>query len=227
MTDREFDDLDLNYGPLLPADREAAILDIGCGPGRVLAFLRAAGYRNLEGFDRDARASAAARDRTAARVTVGEDWETILESRPAAFDLIVLKDVLYYLPRERVVAALAAVHRALKPEGRVIVEVFNGVSFTGPFVAHKDEDILWIPTEHTIRRFLERAAFTGVSLHAHRAPARGLRRRLFNLAGAAWRGALRSVYLAERGFAEENPRIFTTKIIATARRPAGEPRDPL
>lgn len=228
MSDREFDDLDLNYGPWLPADRDAAILDIGCGPGRVLAYLHARGYRNLEGFDRDPEAVAAARSRVAARLSVGDDWPAMLESRAAAFDLIVLKDVIYYLPRDRTVSALSAVHHALKPAGRIIVEVFNGASFTGPFVAYKDEDILWIPTEQTVRRFIERAAFVAVSLRAQRPPARGVQRRLFNLAGAAWRGVLRSVYLVERGLAEENPRIFTTKIVATAeRRPADGPRAPM
>jgi SAM-dependent methyltransferase len=225
---REFDDLDLNYGPWLPVDRDAAILDIGCGPGRVLAYLHARGYRNLEGFDRDPDAVAAVRARVAARVSVGADWQAMLDGRAAAFDLIVLKDVIYYLPRDRAVAALSAVHQALKPRGRIIVEVFNGATVTGPFVAYKDEEILWIPTEHTIRRFIERAAFVAVTLRPQRPPARGVRRRLFNLAGAAWRGALRGVYLVERGRAEENPRILTTKIIATAeRRPADPPRLPM
>ena len=43
VTHSDFDDLDLNYTPWLPADRDAAVLDVGCGPGRVLAFLAARG----------------------------------------------------------------------------------------------------------------------------------------------------------------------------------------
>ena len=226
MSDRQFDDLDLNYTPLLPADREAMVLDVGCGSGRVLAFLQARGYRNLEGFDRDPDAVAAARSRTSARLAVSDDWNSVLANRDSAFDVVVLKEVVYSVPQADLVGALAAVGRALKPGGRVIVEVFNGVAATGPFVAYKDEDIRWIPTEQTIRRVLERAGLTAISLHAQRAPSQGLRRRLFNLAAAAWRGVLRMIYFAERGLAEENPRIFTTKIIATATRPGGS-RNPL
>ena len=220
MIDSEFDDLDLNYTPWLPADRGAAILDAGCGHGRVLAFLAAKGYRRLEGFDRDVDAVAAARSRVAAALTVEHDWERYLASRVGAFDLIVLKDVLYYVPRDRVVNALGAVRRALKPGGRVIVEVFNGASFTGPFVSYKDDAILWTPTEHMLKSVLERARFSSVEVRPQRPPARRLRRRVFNLLGSAWRLVLRAIYFVERGFAEENPKIFTTKIIAVGEVPA-------
>jgi SAM-dependent methyltransferase len=216
----EFDDLDLNYTPWLPGDRNAAVLDVGCGSGRVLAFLAASGYQRLEGFDRDADAVALARARVQAPIAVEDDWDRFLGHRPAAFDLVVLKDVIYYLPRDKVVGALGAVRAATKPGGRVIVEVFNGAAFTGPFVAYKDEAILWTPTEHTVRRFLERAGFRAVAVRAHVPPARTLKRRLFNLIGRLWRGVLRGIYIAERGMAEENPRILTTKIVAVGEVPA-------
>lgn len=216
----EFDDLDLNYAAWLPADRDAAILDVGCGPGRVLAFLAARGYRQIEGFDRDPDAVRVAQARVAAPVTVEDDWARFLDSRTRAFDLIVLKDVIYYLPRAEVVDALRTVRRALKPGGRVIVEVFNGAAYTGPFVAYKDDGILWIPTEHVLANFLGRAGFSAVSVHAHVPPARTLKRRAFNLLARAWRVALRAVYVLERGLAEENPRILTTRIVAVGEVPA-------
>lgn len=220
VSDPEFDDLALNYTPWLPVDKDAAVLDIGCGSGRVLAFLAASGYRRLEGFDRDPEAVRAAQARGIARVAVDDDWARFLAQRERAFDLIVLKDVIYYLPRERVADALRAVRGALKPGGRVIVEVFNGATLTGPFVAYKDDAILWIPTEHTVKSFLTRAGFASVTVHAQRPPSRTWRRRLFNLAGMAWRLRLRLIYLWERGLSEENPRILTTKIVGVGEVPA-------
>lgn len=214
MSQSTFDDLELNYTPWLPADRHAAVLDVGCGSGRVLAFLAGAGYRRLEGFDREPSAVEAARAIVGESVVIEHDWSRFLGSRPRAFDLVVLKDVIYYLPREEVVDALQTIRGAIKPGGRVLVEVFNGAALTGPFVAYKDDGILWIPTEHTVRSFLERAGFTNVVLRSHIAPASTLRRRMFNLLAGLWRIVLRSIYIAERGLSEGNPRILTTKIIA-------------
>lgn len=220
MLSADFDDLDLNYTPWLPADRDAAVVDVGCGSGRVLAFLASRGYRRLEGFDRDPGAVALARSRVSAPIAVEDEWPRFFASKPSAFDLVILKDVIYYVPREHLVGALTAVRRAIRPGGRAIVEVFNGAAFTGPFVAYKDDAILWTPTEHTLRRFLERAGFVSVTVHAHRPPARTVKRRLFNAVARLWRGVLRTIYVLERGFADENPRILTTKILAVAEVPA-------
>src|SRR5450756_98215 len=43
-----------NYSLLLPTDRNSFILDIGCGAGQFLYFLRRRGYLNLFGVDTSA-----------------------------------------------------------------------------------------------------------------------------------------------------------------------------
>jgi len=215
----EFADLDANYLRWLPADRDASILDVGCGSGRVLAFLERRGFRRVEGFDADAQAVAAAAARVSSRVTVCSDWHAFFAAQPRTYDLVVLKDVLYYLPIDALVPHLEHVRAALHPGGRVIVEVFNGAAFTGPFVAYKDTAIRWIPTEHSIRQALEHAGFASVTLAAHVPPRGSWRRRIFNAAGGVWRVVLRAIYAVERGWDEANPRILTTKLIAVAESP--------
>jgi len=41
-------------GPFLPKNPEAFILDVGCGMGLALGFLKASGFKNVEGVDTDA-----------------------------------------------------------------------------------------------------------------------------------------------------------------------------
>ena len=49
-------ELEYNYSPLLPNNKNARILDAGCGHGRILNFLYEKAYQNLLGVDRDKEA---------------------------------------------------------------------------------------------------------------------------------------------------------------------------
>src|SRR5437879_1455940 len=46
--------------PLLPANRDCKILDLGCGFGHLLRFCCEQGYRNVSGVEIDAKLQAAA-----------------------------------------------------------------------------------------------------------------------------------------------------------------------
>ena len=40
-----------NYLPFMPADKDAAIIDVGCGIGDFLNFVQKQGYKNTNGID--------------------------------------------------------------------------------------------------------------------------------------------------------------------------------
>jgi 2-polyprenyl-3-methyl-5-hydroxy-6-metoxy-1,4-benzoquinol methylase len=203
-----FDDLEANYTPHLPSDTSANILDVGCGNGRVLEFLRSKGFSAAAGVDKSPG--------TAGEVT--DDIVAYLAAHAGRYDLLIVKDMIYYLPKGDVGPFLKRALGALKPGGRMIVEVFNGASLTGNYIGLKDPRIEWVPTEHSLRQLLEEAGFRVTAALAHQPPRRGLKRRAFNLVGGAWRLLLRAAYFAERGLDAQNPRIFTTKMLMVADR---------
>ena len=43
--------LDDDYASLLPGNKEAAIIDVGCGMGHFLSYLQSKGYHNIRGVD--------------------------------------------------------------------------------------------------------------------------------------------------------------------------------
>ena len=213
-----FEDLDQSYRSELPADKSTPILDIGCGHGRMLAFLSRHGYTDLRGVDRDEEVLKWAAANVTPNVEVVSDLSDYLARHEGEFGLIVLKDVLYYLPKAEVPALLRAVWKATAPGGRVLLETFNGAAWTGPYVAYKDPDIEWIPTETLLRYYLEHAGFSEIVLRGRATTITGLKSRIFAVAQALWRMGLRLVYLLERGVDSQNPTILTTRIIASARR---------
>lgn len=102
------------------------ILEIGCSKGFLLAALRRAGYEDVAGIDRSADDLAVARELFGleGRVELADAME-FLPAHPGAFDVIVTRAVLEHVPKDDVLPLLESAREALRPEGRLVVEVPN------------------------------------------------------------------------------------------------------
>ena len=98
-----------------PRDRSSGldILDAGCGSGGMTRFL--ARWGRVTGIDVAPEAIAFARRRGVKRLVRGSVVELPLCS--ASFDLVTSFDVLYHVGVENDLAALAELHRVLRPGG--------------------------------------------------------------------------------------------------------------
>ena len=208
-------DLGINIRTLLPSNKGAAILDFGCGSGRLIGYLVENGYENITGVDRQISGCDSA-STAGARLLQIESAQTYLASQKACFDPIFVKDVLYYFDAEEIVPIARQLREALKPGGTAVFEIFNGSVLTGPYVKYKDLGIKLILTEHSLQNVLEEAGWTVQRMHGNKPVLRSSMSYLFAAAGVLWRGLLRLVYLVERGVDSENPRILTKKVIAVA-----------
>jgi SAM-dependent methyltransferase len=108
---REDEDL-----PLVGTEREARLLDAGCGSGRTLDDL--ARFGRVEGLDIDARAVRAAHGR-------GHDvWLADIQQIPLpdrCFEVVTCLDVLEHVPDDR--RALSELLRVTRPGGTLVVTV--------------------------------------------------------------------------------------------------------
>ena len=214
-------DLRANYLPLFPADRNARILDVGCGYGRVLAFLAQQGYQNIEGVDTDEKAVSWVESNVTPSVEVIDDLGKYLAHRVGRFDLVIARHVVYYFPRESTASYMEALRRSLRIGGSAIIEIFNGASLTGPYVGHKDPRINWILTEHSLRSLLEDAGFSDVTVAEVKVVTTGWRGLAFRLVSRLWQRTLSVIYVLERGIDEQNPTILAKSLLAVARRTNG------
>jgi SAM-dependent methyltransferase len=112
------------------AGEESTLVDVGCGSGNVLAYLRAeTGLRRLTGMDVSPRCLEQARERVGCETHRGSILDADLVERLAGrFDLAVLGAVLHHLvgrtrraSRERARRALAHAVSLVRPGGHVIV----------------------------------------------------------------------------------------------------------
>ncbi len=145
-------------GSHLPMERDAPILDVGCGRGYALQDVRALGYTRLSGIDIDAGQVAFARQQ-GLEVTLVENTEKFLADQTGAYSAILLMDVLEHVPRENQQKFLQAIARSLRPGGRLICTVPNAGSSIGGFWLHNDYTHQWSFTADSLSYLLGQSGF--------------------------------------------------------------------
>lgn len=104
------------WGRFVPQDRDAPILDLGCGSGEFLYFLQREGYTNLHGVDTSPDQVEAAHALGLENVELGDVREYVQQHKEA-FDVIAALSLLEHLKRDEMLELLDGVVRALRPEG--------------------------------------------------------------------------------------------------------------
>lgn len=107
----------------LPSGKDARILDIACGAGKLLCFFKDNGYENLAGVDISPDQVALARQVTPG-VVQGNVLE-YLEQNPASCDLITAFDIIEHFHKDEVLRFLDGCYAALKPNGRLLLQTCN------------------------------------------------------------------------------------------------------
>jgi SAM-dependent methyltransferase len=111
-----------------PPDRDAAIIDLGCGHGALVHLARQAGYGHVFGVDLSAEQVAAAQRLGIEGVEQGDLLDTLGGLPSASRDVIVAFDVIEHFTRDELLPLVDAVHRVLKPGGRWIIHTPNAES---------------------------------------------------------------------------------------------------
>jgi SAM-dependent methyltransferase len=117
----------------LPADRNAKILDLGCGGGHILYALRRRGYLQLTGLDQD---SSLSRDFEGSTIRyTARDIETI-ENIEGPYDVIIMVNVIeHFLEPKRILSICC---KSLLPEGKILIITPNASA-----LSHKVFGAFW------------------------------------------------------------------------------------
>lgn len=120
----------------LPTNKNAAIVDVGCGNGKLLYFFQNLQYTNVSGVDISPEQVKLARQVTSAVDEANAlDW---LEGHPLTFDLITGLDIIEHLNKSEVMRFLDASYNALKPSGRLVLQTPNAESPWGSHHRYND-----------------------------------------------------------------------------------------
>jgi SAM-dependent methyltransferase len=117
------------YGAWLPEDKQASMLEIGCGYGSFLYFLQKEGYANAFGVDISPEQVELAKSLGVKNVKLAENL-MFLKSNKRTFHLIAAFDVIEHYNREEMFELLAAAYDALLEDGVLLLQTPNA---DGPF----------------------------------------------------------------------------------------------
>lgn len=118
------------------AAKDAAILDVACGGGRVLHFLKQRGYEDLTGVDICAEQVVLSRC-VVENVFEGDAVEFV-KGTTRSYDVIIAFDFIEHLHKAEVFRFLTASFAKLRPGGRLIVKTPNANSYRGLGVFYGD-----------------------------------------------------------------------------------------
>jgi 2-polyprenyl-3-methyl-5-hydroxy-6-metoxy-1,4-benzoquinol methylase len=111
--------------PWLPPNRAANILDVACGEGSLLVFLRELGYRNISGCDISPENVAICHQLGLTFVQQFDALRLLELPGVRQYDVIFAMDIVEHLPKADVGSFLTNVRQLLRPGGYVIIQTLN------------------------------------------------------------------------------------------------------
>lgn len=205
-----------NYRDFICATSDR-ILDVGCGMGHFLFFLKELGCNNVTGIDVSQECiNFCLRTKlgTAKNLQV-IDLVSYLSKGKAGFDLIVMNDIIEHLPKDEIVKNLKIARGGLAEDGKLVVKVVNSANpITGAASRYVDFTHTVGFTEESLAQVLRLAGFSCVEIRAQDI---WVFNPVVNAIGKSCQSLLNGLFrLLTLLYGRRSTKIFTKDIIAVA-----------
>lgn len=146
---------------LLPAERDILCLDIGCGAGQFLYYLRSRGFKNIVGVDRSVENVELAKQ-MGFTVIYRDAIEFLKEELGTTrrYGLISILDVIEHLTKEELWNLLNLIYQVLQDGGCVLVKTVNASSLIGLYGRYMDITHEMAFTEETLEQIFSSVGFS-------------------------------------------------------------------
>lgn len=155
---------ELNFYNHLRVPLDASIIEVGCGNGRYLAHLKELGFTNLVGIDLSETQLAFARNELELDCVFQAEANEWMKSKHECYDVIFCLDVLEHLELSDLIELTKSFSCALKPGGKIIVQVPNSLSPFSP-IFHGDLTHKRAFTKSSLRQLFLHQGFSQVNVY--------------------------------------------------------------
>jgi len=184
LTERQYKEasieFDVHYQKVMPDDKSANILDLGCGTGQFLYYLMGKGYQNIFGIDVSPQQIEYCEKNITRKVKLVDAFEFLKET-DRVYDIIAAHDVLEHVSKEKMLNLISSIYRSLKDKGVFIVRVPN---MSNPFSLdsrYRDFTHETGFTDKSLYQVLWNAGFRDIQLSSTRIIVRSVRNRVRSL----------------------------------------------
>ena len=138
---RQFPVYEYYFGKHLPINKNASVIDLGCGSGEFVHWLQNKGYKNTSGIDVSKELIEIGKGLGIQNVLC-DDIFNYLEINNSKFDVMILRDVLEHFDKDEAYELVTLLYNNLSDKGIIILQVPNGQSpfvgkiFFGDFTHH-------------------------------------------------------------------------------------------
>lgn len=112
-----------NYLQYMPKNKDADILDLGCGMGHFMYFARRKGYNKIVGCDSSKECIDFCKERNF-NVVYNNIFD-FLAGKENCYDAIVFNDVIEHLYKDEIIELLDLINIALRPNGVLLIKTPN------------------------------------------------------------------------------------------------------
>jgi len=140
------------------------ILELGCGIGGFLYFLKKNGCENFLGVDNSEEQLSICKKYVTTKV-VNEDVLSFLKNHNHKYDLIVLLDLIEHLGKDKIIQFIELLYKTLNVNGRILLRTPNMGSLFGLRSRYIDFTHEVGFTEESIKQIFRQSAFSNVEVY--------------------------------------------------------------
>jgi 2-polyprenyl-3-methyl-5-hydroxy-6-metoxy-1,4-benzoquinol methylase len=158
--------IDKKIADILPKDRNAHILDIGCGYGRLLKYLRDRGYKNIYGIDIGAAQVEFLKKKDVNVINADViDYLNSCIQEKKTFACITMFDFMEHLNKEEIVLLLQKLYVVLADTGMLIIRVPNSDAIYNGRIMYGDFTHETNFTAHSINQLFRTYNFHNINIY--------------------------------------------------------------
>ena len=201
----------------MPADRNVRILDLGCGSGAIIYFLREAGYRNILGIDTSAEQIAPAAELGIGQVLRSDVFSFVRNTESESYDVVIAFDIIEHLTKPELFHLADEIYRVLTPGGFWIAHAPNAEGVFGARIRYADLTHEQAFTRESMEQLARAAGFRAIECFEDEPVVHGIKSMIRWLIWKGARAVLRIFVMAETGDTGRNA-LFSQNLLACARK---------